>query len=159
MQRGCDSLIRRRFGPEPFRITRADVFDCAAGGDALARSIIDRGSRYLDGAIAGLLHVPDSEVIITGGQIAQAGASLPDPIRRAVESEAAWQVGSNFIHRCRGTCRNYRRGITGAARGVERTHRHVVSCTGKHRIVPGCDSTWSTILRGLCFLLSCAGVA
>jgi glucokinase len=110
----------------------ADVFDCAAEGDALARSIIDRGSRYLGGAIAGLLHVPDSEVAIIGGQIAQAGASLPDPIRHDVGSEAAWQGGSAFIRKCRGTCRNYRQGITGDARGAERTQGRVVSCTEKY---------------------------
>ncbi len=93
MQRGCDSLIRRRFGSEPLTITCADVFNCAGEGDAVARSIIDRGSRYLSGAIAGLLHVLDSEVVIVGGQIAQAGASLLDPIRRDVERRTAKLLG------------------------------------------------------------------
>ena len=81
MLRGCDSLIRRRLGLKPLRITCADVFDCAAEGDAVAFSILDRGSRYPGGAIAGLLHVLDSEVVIVGGRIAQARSSLPDPIR------------------------------------------------------------------------------
>jgi glucokinase len=49
IQRGCECLLRTRFGPDPFRITCADVFDCAAEGDAVARSIIERGSRCLTG--------------------------------------------------------------------------------------------------------------
>ncbi|MES1262651.1 MAG: ROK family protein [Acidobacteriota bacterium] len=93
MQRGCDSLLRRRFGEEPHRITCADVFQCAAEGDVVARAIIERGTKYLGGAIAGLLHVLDPEIVILGGQIAQAGATLLDPVRRDVERRTRGLLG------------------------------------------------------------------
>ncbi len=85
IQRGCDSLLRQRFGADPLSITCLDVFDCAGEGDPIARSIIERGMRYLGGVIAGLLHTLDSEVVILGGQIIQAGPALLDPLRRDVE--------------------------------------------------------------------------
>ena len=113
IQRGCDSLLRSRFSNDPLRVTCADVFECAAEGDIVARSIIDRGSRYLGGAIAGLLHVLDSEVVIIGGQIAQAGATLLDPIRRDVERRTARLLGRAVPLLCANAGEHA--GITGAA--------------------------------------------
>lgn len=84
IQRGCDSLLRTRYAGAPLTVTTAAVFACAAEGDAVARSIVERALGYLSGVIAGLLHVLDSEVVILGGQIAQAGPALFDPIRADV---------------------------------------------------------------------------
>lgn len=85
IQRGCESSLRARFGANPLSVTCADVFECAGQGDAVASAIIHRAVRYLGGAIAGLLHVLDSEVVILGGQIAQAGPVLFDTLREDVE--------------------------------------------------------------------------
>ena len=93
IQRGCDCAMRRLHGDEPHLITCADVFACASEGDPVARAIIERGTRYLGGAIAGLLHLLDSEIVILGGQIAQAGATLFDPIRRDVERRTRRLLG------------------------------------------------------------------
>lgn len=85
IQRGCESSLRTRFAAHPLSVTCADVFDCAASGDPVAAAIIERAIRYLGGAIAGLLHVLDSEVVILGGQIAQAGSVLFDALRTDVD--------------------------------------------------------------------------
>lgn len=84
IQRGCESSLRTRFGANPLTVTCADVFGCAAEGDQVAASIVERALRYLGGAIAGLLHVLDCEVVILGGQIALAGPVLFDVLRADV---------------------------------------------------------------------------
>ena len=85
IQRGCESSLRTKFGTNPLSVTCADVFECAAEGDRIATAILERALRYLGGAIAGLLHVLDSEVVILGGQIAQAGPVLFDTLRADVD--------------------------------------------------------------------------
>ena len=64
--------------------TCRDVFDAAAAGDAIAAGILERSLRRLGGALAGLLFVFDPEFVILGGQIAEAGPALFDPLSREV---------------------------------------------------------------------------
>lgn len=85
VRRGVDSLLRQRFQNDAAAITCADVFACAEQGDLIARSIRDRAMKYLGGAIAGLVHAFDPEVVILGGQIAAAGDVLFAPVRADVE--------------------------------------------------------------------------
>jgi glucokinase len=89
VHRGVASLLTERFAARPDEISCRAVFDAAAEGDCVARGILDRGLRALGGAIAGLLHVFDPELVIIGGHIAEAGAALLDPLR----SEIAWRTG------------------------------------------------------------------
>ena len=77
--RGVASRIQ---GP----ITCEQVFALAAEGDAAARGIIDRATRVLAGAIAGLVLAVDPEVVILGGQIVQAGPALLDPLTAEIRS-------------------------------------------------------------------------
>jgi glucokinase len=88
VHRGCDSVLTRRFAGEPLRITCRDVFDAAGAGDTAARGIVDRGIQVLGAAIAGLLHAFDPEIVIVGGNIAEAGEALFAPLRR----EVAWRT-------------------------------------------------------------------
>ncbi|TAM84270.1 MAG: ROK family protein [Acidobacteria bacterium] len=62
-----------------------DIFECARMGDEVARIVVERATMVLAGAIAGLVHVLDPEVVILGGQITQAGDFLFDPIQKEVD--------------------------------------------------------------------------
>jgi glucokinase len=79
LHRGCDSSLKDFPAP-----TCRQVFAAAAAGDELASDIIERALRTLAGAIAGLVHAFDPEVVILGGQISLAGDSLFRPVREQV---------------------------------------------------------------------------
>jgi glucokinase len=84
--RGVASAITERATAGP--LSCSVVFDLARDGDALAIEIIRRATRVLAGAIAGLSLTLDPGVIILGGQIAQAGNLLFDPLREDI----AWRT-------------------------------------------------------------------
>jgi glucokinase len=60
------------------------IFRAAAEGDESARCVIDRALEYLTGAVVSVLHIFDPEVLIIGGNIAEAGPQLLAPIRDQV---------------------------------------------------------------------------
>jgi glucokinase len=64
--------------------TCEDVFTAARNGDQVALRIVHRATKYLAGAIAGLLFVLDPEKVILTGQITEAGALLFDLVRKDV---------------------------------------------------------------------------
>ncbi len=66
-------------------LTSSDVFECARAGDKVARLIVERAVLVLGSAIAGLVHVFDPEVVILGGQIAQAEDFLFAPIQHEID--------------------------------------------------------------------------
>jgi glucokinase len=81
--RGCETVLRTRLG-QSGRLTCEEVFAAAAAGDAVASEIVERAIRVLGGAIAGLVHAFDPEVVILGGQISLAGDILFEGVRREV---------------------------------------------------------------------------
>jgi glucokinase len=60
------------------------IFRAAAEGDESARCVLDRAFEYLTAAVVSVLHIFDPEVLIIGGNIAEAGAQLLSPIRDEV---------------------------------------------------------------------------
>jgi glucokinase len=64
------------------------IFRAAAEGDESARCVVDRAFEYLSGAVVSVLHIFDPEVLIIGGNIAEAGPQLLNPIR----DEAAYRT-------------------------------------------------------------------
>ncbi len=62
----------------------AEVFRLAVQGDAVAADIVNRRTRALGAAIAGLVMTLDPERVILGGQIARAGDALFAPVRAEV---------------------------------------------------------------------------
>jgi glucokinase len=60
------------------------IFRAAAEGDESARCVLDRALEYLTGAVVSVLHIFDPEVLIIGGNIAEAGPQLLAPIREEV---------------------------------------------------------------------------
>lgn len=93
IRRGCDSLLRARHESNPPSVTCEDVFRYAAEGDVVARSIIEQAVKYLGGALAGLLHVLDPEIVIVGGQIADAGEALFSPLREDISRRTRRLLG------------------------------------------------------------------
>jgi predicted NBD/HSP70 family sugar kinase len=82
--RGCDSALTRRYRQSHGRLTCEEVFAAAAGADEVALEIVTRATRILGGAIAGLVHAFDPEVVIVGGQISTAGELLFEQLRPEV---------------------------------------------------------------------------
>ena len=80
--RGVATSLRRADGVSP---SCAEVFACAGCEDAVARHIVDRAIRVLAAGVAGLVHVFDPERVVIGGQIAEAGEALLEPLRREVQ--------------------------------------------------------------------------
>ena len=68
--------------------TCQEIFTAAAGGDNVATIVTSQAIRILGGAIAGLLHLLDPEIIILGGQITEAGPQLLKPLRK----EFGWRT-------------------------------------------------------------------
>jgi glucokinase len=65
--------------------TCAEVFECARQGDAVARDIVQHAILLLGGALAGLVHVLDPEVVILGGEVAESGDLLFSLIQRELD--------------------------------------------------------------------------
>jgi glucokinase len=79
LHRGCDSVLSGRTPA-----TCEQIFAAAAAGDEIAKDIVARATMMLAGAIAGLIHAFDPEVVILGGQISLAGDILFLPLREQV---------------------------------------------------------------------------
>jgi glucokinase len=84
MHRGCASTLTRLFREQPRLATCRTIFQAASEGDELSRVIIGKAIHKLGAAIAGLLHVFDPEIVIIGGQVADAGADLLVPLQEEV---------------------------------------------------------------------------
>ncbi len=64
--------------------TTEAIFRAAADGDESARCVLDRAFEYLTAALVSYLHIFDPELLILGGNIAEAGVQLLTPIRDEV---------------------------------------------------------------------------
>lgn len=93
VHRGCASALTRLFRDQPQLATCRTVFQAAAEGDAVARSIVSRAIDRLAAAIAGLLHIFDPELLILGGQVAGAGTDLFVPLRQEVWNRSRGLLG------------------------------------------------------------------
>jgi len=80
IHRGVDSKLLELEQPPSCE----QVFAAARAGDAVAADIVARATHVLAAAIAGLALAFDPEVVILGGQIADAGALLFDPLRAGI---------------------------------------------------------------------------
>lgn len=69
------------------------IFRAAADGDESARCVIDRALEYLAGAVVSVLHIFDPEVLIIGGNVAEAGPQLLAPIRDEIAQRTRILLG------------------------------------------------------------------
>ena len=72
------------------------IFRAAAEGDESARYVIDHALEYLTAAMVSFLHVFDPEVLIIGGNIAEAGPQLLEPIREQVARRTRILLGRDI---------------------------------------------------------------
>jgi glucokinase len=93
VHRGCSSTLTRLFREQPQLATCRTIFQAASEGDQVAQTIISKAIRRLGAALAGLLHVFDPELVILGGQVADAGADLLVPLQEEVWSRSRGLLG------------------------------------------------------------------
>jgi glucokinase len=93
VHRGCSSTLTRLFREQPQLATCRTIFQAASEGDALSMAIVSKAIRGLGAGIAGLLHVFDPELVIVGGQVADAGAELLVPLQEDVWSRSRGLLG------------------------------------------------------------------
>jgi len=60
------------------------IFEAAAAGDALVRSVVQRASTYLSFSIANLVSLLNPDVVIVGGGVSRAGAPFFEQIQAGV---------------------------------------------------------------------------
>lgn len=93
VHRGCASTLTRLFREQPQLATCRTIFQAAREGDELSREIVGNAIRKLGAAIAGLLHVFDPEIVIIGGQVAEAGEDLLVPLQEEVWERSRGLLG------------------------------------------------------------------
>jgi glucokinase len=93
VHRGCDSVLTRLFREQPQLATCRTVFQAASEGDTVAVSIVSSAIFKLGAALAGLLHIFDPEIVILGGQLADAGADLLVPLQEEVWGRSRGLLG------------------------------------------------------------------
>jgi len=69
------------------------IFQAAAEGDPSAQSVLERAFDYLGALVVSLLHAFDPEVLILGGNIAQAGDRVLAPVRAAIAKNGCGMLG------------------------------------------------------------------
>ena len=94
VHRGVSSGLTRLFRDQPQLASCRTVFQAASEGDELATAIVSRAIHRLAAAIAGLLHIFDPEIVILGGQVADAGAELLVPLQ-----EQVWERSHRLLGR------------------------------------------------------------
>jgi glucokinase len=84
--------LARSAGASPLRdrgdLTARDVFDAAAGGDALAETVVEETAFYLAVAATNAMHIIDPDTVLFGGGMIAAGKSFLERIRRHVRELA-----------------------------------------------------------------------
>ena len=69
-------------------MTARDIFDAAAGGDALAERIVDDTAFYLAIGATNVLHTIDPDMVVFGGGMTAAGESFLERVRKHVQQLA-----------------------------------------------------------------------
>ena len=87
------AAIRRVTGARAERITAEQVFRLAAEGDPIAQQIVEDVTRYLGIALANIVHIINPGMIILGGQVAQAGALLTQPLQARISELCLPTIG------------------------------------------------------------------
>jgi len=95
VHRGCSSSLTRLFREQPQLATCRTIFQAASEGDELAQTIVSGAIAKLAAAIAGLLHIFDPEIVIIGGQVADAGTDLLVPLQDQVWARSHGLMGRN----------------------------------------------------------------
>jgi glucokinase len=94
-----DSKLLTLAGGEVTAVTTAVVFEAAAGGDGLARAIVDEACEALAATLGVLLNGLDPErVVITGGVVRSLAPLREDILQRATKYSLARVLDETSIH-------------------------------------------------------------
>jgi glucokinase len=88
LNRYPDSVVLARAGGDPERISAVVLFEAAAGGDPLARAVVDEACEALAVGIGALVNLLNPEVIVITGGVATSLAPLRDDILGRVRRRA-----------------------------------------------------------------------
>lgn len=80
---GVASRVVEVAGGDPEAVRGEHVTAAAAGGDAQALAVLEKFGWWVALGVANLVNVLDSEIVVIGGGLAEAGDLLLDPIRAA----------------------------------------------------------------------------
>ena len=83
-----DSAVLARAGGDPERISAGVLFEAAAGGDPLARAVVEQACQALAMGIGALVNLLNPEVIVITGGVAASLAPLQDDILRRARRRA-----------------------------------------------------------------------
>ncbi|MGA2115513.1 MAG: ROK family protein [Bryobacteraceae bacterium] len=93
VHRGCSSVLTSLFRGQPQLATCRTVFQAAAEGDEIARAIVTGALHRLVPAIVSLAHIFDPEVVILGGQAADAASDFLGDLREGVWERSRTLLG------------------------------------------------------------------
>ena len=94
-----DSKLLTLAGGEVTAVTTAVVFEAAAGGDGLARAIVDEACEALAATLGGLLNALNPELVVVTGGVVQSLAPLRDDIlQRATKYALARVLDDSPVH-------------------------------------------------------------
>lgn len=97
-----EAAIRRVTGGRAERITVEQVFHLAAAGDAVAQGITEEVYTYLGIALANIIHIINPGMIILGGQVAQVGDLLIQPLQELL-NDLCLQAATESLRVVQGT--------------------------------------------------------
>jgi glucokinase len=83
-----DSAVLARAAGDPQRISAEILFSCAAGGDPLARAVVDEACEALAAGIGAVVNMLNPEVIVITGGVARSLAPLRDDLLRRARHRA-----------------------------------------------------------------------
>ncbi|MGH7413068.1 MAG: ROK family protein [Candidatus Rokuibacteriota bacterium] len=99
LNRYPDSAVLARAGGDPERINAVVLFEAAAGGDPLARAVVEEACEALAMGIGALVNLLNPEVIVITGGVAASLAPLQDDILRRVRRRAlAAALDATTVH-------------------------------------------------------------
>ena len=88
LQTGRPSQITSLVEGDWTRVTPAIIDQAADNGDALAREVMEETGMWVGIGASNLINILNPEVFVIGGGVAQAGATLFDPIQRTIAARA-----------------------------------------------------------------------
>jgi glucokinase len=88
LQTGTPSIILDRAKGDILDITPLIISECAKEGDRVAHDVLAEVGNHLGVGITSLAMIVDPDVVVLGGNIADAGEPLFGPIRRTVKARA-----------------------------------------------------------------------
>jgi glucokinase len=91
-----ESAIRRVTGDNLERITAEQVFRLATEGDGAAQSVVQDVQTCLGIALANIVHLMNPGIIILGGQVAQAGDILIEPLQARMNATCVTAANSSL---------------------------------------------------------------